>query len=135
MPLSINRLPDALRLNRRAEETAVPQTLKTVRALKYHLAPSGEGVGVGGTYDCRESYAQECAGRGLVEIVGDAINPEAQAVAGGGTEPPAEPEWTLTMEPDAYLERYGDKAAHSETARRVIALRNAKGSTPTDDAA
>lgn len=136
MPLSIQRMPDALRLNRRAEENAVPKTLKTVRARKYHLGPSGEGVGIGGTYDIRESYAMELAGKGLVEIVGDALNPAAATIAGPDGEAAADPlkEWTMGTTPEAYLERYGADAKHSEWARQTIALKNAQGSTPPPSA-
>lgn len=130
MPLHIERLPDALRLGRRAEEIAVSATLKTVRALKAHLKPDGDMVGRGGTYSCAPTYAQQCADRGLVEILGDQANPIAVQASGSVVAAVEETlgEWTLAISPAEYLERYGEDKKHSKLALALVAA--AAASTP-----
>lgn len=71
-----------------------------------------------------EEEAAALVARGLAERVSPPPAPEGEEAS--DAEVAADAPWTLGMEPDAYLAKYGDdkkysKAAHAELARRAAA--------------
>lgn len=80
------------------------------------------------TGQARHPTDDELAAGGVVAETATAPEGEARAAetdspAAEKSESEALPEWTLKTTPEEYLERYGDDAANSELARRVIAAR------------
>lgn len=99
-----------------------------MEALKTHMGPTGGQVRKGSRYTLNsEVQAAEHVRLGIGERLSPAAPTEEQEAAKAKNEDDDKP-WTLQMEPEPYLNKYGPDAQHSEAARHEIKRRRAAAS-------
>jgi len=103
----------------------MPEPKIAMKALKPHMGKGGGIVAIDAGYELTSEHE---ALEHVMKGIGERLSPPAPAEGESPTEDTkaSSDTWTLQMEPDAYLKKYGEKAqygdaAHAEIARRAAA--------------